>query len=115
MNTFKDDHEAIRAVRPTAIITGASKGIGAAVAKLFANNGYDVCVNYLSDGNGARSVAQSCEEAGARTLIVKADISRKDDVAELFRRCDEGLGTVSCLVNNAGVIGSSSTLEDLSG
>lgn len=100
--------------KPIAIVTGASKGIGAAVAKLFAKNGHDVCINYLSDENGAHSVARSCEEVSARTLIVKADISRKEDVAKLFRRCDEGLGVVSCLVNNAGVIGSSSSLEDLS-
>lgn len=100
--------------RPIVIVTGASKGIGAAVAELFANNGYDVCINYLSDEKGARAVAQTCKEAGAQTVIVKADIARKKDVSALFQRCDDSLGTVSCLVNNAGIIGSSTRLEDLS-
>ncbi|MEO9515482.1 MAG: SDR family oxidoreductase [Paracoccaceae bacterium] len=90
------------------------KGIGAAVATLFASNGFDVCINYLSDEHGACKVARACQEAGARALIVKADISSKNEVVELFRKCDEGLGAISCLVNNAGVIGSSSPLENLS-
>lgn len=100
--------------RPIALITGASKGIGASVAKLFAKNGFDICINYLSDEKSARSVAHSCEDAGARAIVVKADISRPNQVAELFLRCDNELGIVSCLVNNAGIIGSSTLLENLS-
>lgn len=97
-----------------ALVTGASKGIGAEVARLFANNGYDVCINYLSDEKGAQAVAQTCEAFGVRALIVKADVSSKEGTTDLFKRCDEGLGAVSCLVNNAGIIGSSTLLETLS-
>ena len=100
--------------RPIVLITGASKGIGATVAALFANNGFDICINYLSDDKGARTVAHTCEEAGARTITVKADISLPNEVADLFLKCDEKLGTVSCVINNAGIIGSSSLLENLS-
>lgn len=100
--------------RRIALVTGASKGIGAEVARLFASNGYDVCINYLTDEKGAQAVAQTCEASGARALIVKADVSSKEGVADLFKRCDESLGRVSCLVNNAGIIGSSTLLETLS-
>lgn len=100
-------------IRPTVLITRASKGIGAATAKLFATNGFDVCINYLSNESGARAVAQSCENAGARTVVVKADVSQQDEVAQLFQRCEDKLGVVSCLVKNVGIIGSSSLLENL--
>lgn len=99
--------------RPIALITGASKGIGASVAELFANNGFDICINYMSDEKGARAVARICENAGAQALIAKADISQPDEVTELFQSCDDKLGTLSCLVNNAGIIGSSTLLENL--
>ena len=99
--------------RPIALVTGASKGIGASVATLFAKNGYDVCINYLSDEDGARVVARSCEEAGARTAVAKADVARPDEVADMFQHCDAALGPVSCLVNNAGIIGSATLLEHL--
>ncbi|MEP5759490.1 MAG: SDR family oxidoreductase [Litoreibacter sp.] len=100
--------------RPVVLVTGASKGIGAAVAKLFAENGFDVCINYLADEDGARAVARSCQDSGVRTLVAQADISCRDEVAGMFLRCDDALGPVSCLINNAGVIGSSSLLENLS-
>ncbi|MEM8750277.1 MAG: SDR family oxidoreductase [Pseudomonadota bacterium] len=99
--------------KPIALITGASKGIGAAVAKLFASNGFDICINYLSDDAGARVVSHLCGSVGARTIIVKADVSQPGEVVELFSRCDDELGAVSCLVNNAGIIGSLSPLENL--
>lgn len=100
--------------KPIALVTGASKGIGASVAELFAKNGYDICINYLSDENGAKAVANACENFGARTIIAKANISRPDAVSKMFRNCDERLGRLSCLVNNAGIIGSSTLLENLS-
>lgn len=101
-------------MRPTVLITGASKSIGAATSKLFANNGFDDCVNYLSNESGARAVAQSCENSDARSAVVKADVSQQDDVAQLFQRCEDKLGVVSCLAKNIGIIGSSSLLENLS-
>ncbi|WP_028032981.1 SDR family oxidoreductase [Chelativorans sp. J32] len=101
-------------MRPIVLITGASHGIGATTACLFAANGYDVCVNYLSDDEAAAGVVADCEAAGARAIAVKADVGDKDEIAFLFRRCDEELGRLSCLINNAGIIGKASRLEELS-
>lgn len=98
---------------PIVLITGASKGIGAATAQLFAKNGFDVCINYLSDEGGAKEVARECEKSGARAIIVKADIALASEVTMMFKRCDAELGNISCLINNAGIIGHSSLLEDL--
>ncbi len=100
--------------RPVVLVTGASKGIGASVARLFAKNGHDVCINYLSDEAGAREVAGVCEAAGARTALTRADVARPSDVREMFRECDRMLGPVACVVNNAGVIGGASSLAELS-
>ncbi len=100
--------------RPIVLVTGASKGIGAATAILFAKNGYDICINYLSDDDGARAVARSCKDAGAQTAVVRADVSGQGEVKEMFAKCDAELGVLSCLVNNVGVIGGSSLLENVS-
>ncbi|WP_343560931.1 SDR family oxidoreductase [Kiloniella sp. b19] len=99
--------------RPIVLVTGASKGIGAAVAKHFALEGYDVCVNYHSDAEGAERVVASCRLLGAEAVAVQGDVASRADVERLFRSCDEQLGTLSCLINNAGIIGGRSTLEAL--
>lgn len=99
--------------RPIVIVTGASKGIGSAVARAFATAGYDVCVNYRSDELGAKETVRHCEAAGVRAIAVQADVSDSGAVKSLFTLCDEQLGRVSCLVNNAGIIGGASTLADL--
>lgn len=99
--------------KPIVLITGASKGIGAATAKLFAKNGFDICINYLSDKEGAASVAKACKDLSAKAIIFKANISKLDEVVEMFLSCDDELGTLSCLINNAGIIGSSTLLENL--
>lgn len=99
--------------RPIVLVTGASKGIGAATAALFAAEGYDVCINYLSDPEGAQGVADRCRALGARTALVQADVGRKPDVERMFAACDAALGPVTCLINNVGIIGGASTLADL--
>jgi len=99
--------------RPIVLVTGASKGIGASVAKLFAKNGFDICINYLSDEDGARAVVRDCKESGARAIAAKADISQANEVTGMFLECDDALGRMSCLVNNAGIIGKSTLLENL--
>jgi len=96
-----------------ALITGASRGIGAQTAKLFARNGYAVCVNYQSDHVAAAAVAKSIEAEGGRCLAVSADVSKVDDVAQLFNTVDEQLGVVSVLVNNAGVLAQQCRMEDI--
>lgn len=100
--------------RPIVLITGASKGIGAETAKLFARNGYNICINYLSDEKGANSVVKACKDFDAQAIAVKANIARANEVSEMFLKCDEELGTISSLINNAGVIGSGSLIENLS-
>jgi len=100
-------------VRPICIVTGASHGIGAATAKLFAAEGYDICISYLSDDAAAEAVVAACEAHGARAIAVRGNVGKRDDVLELFAQCDARLGRVSCLINNAGIIGKSGRLVDL--
>jgi NAD(P)-dependent dehydrogenase (short-subunit alcohol dehydrogenase family) len=86
------------------LITGASRGIGAATAVLAAERGYDVCVNYRVNGEAAARVVQDVEARGRRAVAVQADIGREADVVALFESCDRTLGRLRALVNNAGVL-----------
>ena len=95
------------------MITGGSRGIGAATARLAAKSGYDVCIAYLSDGAAAEQVAQDCRQAGVKAIAVRADVASAADVEALFAECDRALGPVSLLVNNAATIGRASTVADL--
>ena len=97
-----------------AIITGASRGIGAETAKLFARNGYAVCINYLSNEAAAESVKNEILQNGGRCITVKADISKAADVKRLFETVDKELGTVSVLINNAGILKTQCRFEDIS-
>ena len=93
------------------IVTGGSRGIGAATARLAANRGYDLCVNYLSNAEGAQSVVRDVEAAGRRAIAVQGDVSQEDEVTRLFETVDRELGPVTALVNNAGLTGPSSRLD----
>lgn len=86
------------------LITGASRGIGAATARLAASRGYDVCVNYRRDAAAAEEVRRDIEAAGRRAIAVAADVGAEADVVRLFETCDRELGPVTALVNNAGVL-----------
>ncbi|MBE9062972.1 SDR family oxidoreductase [cf. Phormidesmis sp. LEGE 11477] len=85
-----------------AIITGASRGIGAATATAIADQGFAVCVNYLNSREAADSVVKTIVERGGRAIAVQADVSQADQVVHLFKAVDEQLGTLSALINNAG-------------
>lgn len=100
-------------MRPIVIVTGASHGIGAATARLFAADGYDVCINYLSDGAAASEVVEACLATGAKAVAVQGDVGKREDIEALFKACDDELGRVTCLVNNAGIIGKAGRIEDL--
>jgi NAD(P)-dependent dehydrogenase (short-subunit alcohol dehydrogenase family) len=86
------------------IVTGGSRGIGAATAKLAATRGYAVCVNYLSNRTAADAVVEEITAAGGRAMAVKADVSQEADVVELFAIVDGRLGRLCALVNNAGIL-----------
>lgn len=87
----------------TALVTGASKGIGAGIAKELAAAGAAVVVNYASDQPGAATTVQDIVAAGGRALAIQADVSRAVDVARLFEQVEKAFGTIDILVNNAGV------------
>ena len=98
--------------RPICLITGASAGIGAATATLAAQRGYDVVINYNSDRAGADRVAAQAEAAGARTLVVQADVADPAQIARLYAEVDT-FGPPDALVNNAGIVGQTARVTDL--
>jgi len=99
----------------TIVITGASRGIGAATAVLAATSGYDVCVNYRSDEAAARRVVSRIENTGRRAVAIQADVANEADVIRLFETVDRQLGRVDALVNNAGVLETQMRLDAMSG
>lgn len=95
------------------VVTGASRGIGAATAQLAARRGYAVCVNYLRDGAAAERVVEGIAKAGGRAIAVPADVSVEADVVRMFRTVDEKLGRLTALVNNAGVLDRQMKVESM--
>lgn len=99
--------------KKVAIITGGSRGIGAATAKLFAKNGYAICINYKTQSTPAQKLTQDILDLGTACIAVQADVSIEEDVNRLFSTVDKELGTVSVLVNNAGMLKPQSKLVDM--
>jgi len=87
------------------IVTGASRGIGAATAILAARRGYRVCINYLSDPRAAEGVADTIRGTGGTAVAIQADVASEADVTRLFDTAEAALGPIGALVNNAGVTG----------
>jgi 3-oxoacyl-[acyl-carrier protein] reductase len=86
-----------------AVVTGASKGIGAAIAEVLGKEGASVVVNYAGDQAGANKVVGKITAAGGKAIAVKADVSKQSDVTHLFAETKKAFGKVDILVNNAGV------------
>ncbi len=100
--------------RKIALITGGSRGIGAATATLAATAGYDICLSYIANEARADAVVKTCESLGARAIKVQGDVASEADVAALFTACDTAFGPVDLLVNNAGIVGETSRVDTLS-
>jgi len=95
------------------LVTGASRGIGAATARLAAARGYAVCVNYLRQRDAAEAVVAAIARAGGRALAAGADVASEADVARMFDAAEKALGPVTALVNNAGILERQMRLEDM--
>ena len=95
------------------IVTGGSRGIGAATALIAGRNGYAVCVNYLKNEEAAEKIVNEINSNGGRAIAVCADISLEEEVVDLFQTVDVQLGTVSALVNNAGILETQMRIADM--
>jgi NAD(P)-dependent dehydrogenase (short-subunit alcohol dehydrogenase family) len=95
------------------IVTGASRGIGAATAQLAAERGYAVCINYVHSKERAEALASGINANNGKAIAVQADVSVEGDVVRLFGAVDRELGRVTALVNNAGIVQRQSRLEDM--
>ncbi len=98
---------------PVLLVTGASRGIGAAIARLAAKRGFDVAVNYLKDRASADAVVADVKAAGRRAVAVQADMAREDDIVRMFDTVDRDLGRLTHLVYNTGITGPMSRIEGL--
>ena len=96
-----------------AIVTGASRGIGAETAKLLSKNGYSVCINYIENENAADKVRSEILRNGGNCIIVKADVSIESEVLKLFETVEAELGYISVLVNNAGILKTQCRLDEI--
>ena len=99
--------------RGTLIVTGAGRGIGAAVAAMAARDGWAVAVNYRAEQGKADAVAKEIVACGGRALAIQADVAREAEIVQLFQIAEQALGPVQGLVNNAGVSGGKSRIESL--
>jgi NAD(P)-dependent dehydrogenase (short-subunit alcohol dehydrogenase family) len=101
-------------MNPVVLITGGSRGIGAATARLAAQAGYDVVINYVSSRAAALNLVAELQSVTGRALAVRADVGHETDVLELFSNIDDEFGRLDALVNNAGVLEQQMRLEAMS-
>lgn len=95
------------------VITGASRGIGAETAKLFAQKGYAVCINFISDEVAAGQLKNEILQYNIKCITVKADVSKSNEVQRLFDTVDKQLGCLSVLVNNVGILKTQCRLDEM--
>ncbi|MBL4295820.1 glucose 1-dehydrogenase [Vibrio fluvialis] len=96
------------------IVTGGSRGIGAATSKLLAKQGYAVCVNYRANQASADQVVGAITDMGGRAFAMQADVANEQEVEALFAATEQRFGVVTHLVNNAGILDKQSRLADMS-
>lgn len=97
----------------TALVTGSSSGIGKAIACLFAKEGASVIVTYHSGEDRARAVVEKIEQQGGRAKAYRVNVADKEEVKDLFNQVDRDFGDIQILVNNAGINGSNTPVEDM--
>jgi NAD(P)-dependent dehydrogenase (short-subunit alcohol dehydrogenase family) len=97
----------------TLIVTGASRGIGAAVARLAGKRGYAVALNFSTGETEANRIATEIKTVGGRALTIHADISREDEIVQMFQTAERELGRITGLVNNAGITGGFARVEEV--
>jgi NAD(P)-dependent dehydrogenase (short-subunit alcohol dehydrogenase family) len=105
----------IEVTRGTLIVTGAGRGIGAAVAKLAGARRFSVAVNYARNEQAAADVARHIVSSGGRASVIQADISREEETLRLFESAERELGPITGLVNNAGITGGFARVEAVTG
>lgn len=88
----------------TALITGASRGIGAAIAQRLAHDGFNIVVNYSGSEAAARAVADKIKATGSQAIVAKADVSNAVEVQQMFNVAESTFGGIDVLVNNAGIM-----------
>jgi NAD(P)-dependent dehydrogenase (short-subunit alcohol dehydrogenase family) len=101
-------------MNPSLLITGGSRGIGAATAVLAAQRGWDVAINYARDASAANRVAAQVQALGRRALVIQADVSEEAEVLAMFAALDQGFGPLRGLVNNAGVVDQPARVDQMS-
>ncbi|WP_454255659.1 SDR family oxidoreductase [Pseudomonas sp. Marseille-Q8238] len=89
---------------PIALVTGASRGIGATIARRLAKDGFAVAVNYMSNPGEAEKLVAELVQAGGKAIAVQADVAKADHVQRLFDEVEQKLGSIDVLVNNAGIL-----------
>lgn len=95
------------------LITGGSRGIGAAITRLAAEEGYAVCISYISNRSAAEAVVASITQRNALAIAVQANVAVEEDVVRLFEHIDSDLGCITALVNNAGILEQQARVEDM--
>ena len=97
----------------TVLITGGSRGIGAATALLAAEKNYNVCVNYINNRNAALQITDAINKNGGKAIAYQADVSSEAEVVRLFEQIDKDFGRLTALVNNAGILETQSRVDNM--
>lgn len=94
------------------LVTGGGRGIGAATARLAAKAGYSVAINYISDATAANQLVNELKNSGAEIIAVQGDVTKFEDIQRIFDETENAFGRITALVNNAGMTGLSSRLDE---